>query len=305
MPRGQAGHAASARELEVTMRDGLSSAQIESYREDGFVVIEDCLDDHEARHLRETVGGAVAARGDALTPQDFHAQREQARHRAVSSLQVADRQQLLIAFSKRRPSWLRVLSQHMNLWQTDDALREFCLDPRLGRMACELGGLDGVRLWHDQTMHKPAWGEPTGWHFDTPTFSFSHPWTSTFWFALVDTDLRNGCMHYIRGSHKLQLRTKGNWRLDGLRLLNPEWDAADPVPCPVRAGALIVHNGDAAHGAGANMTPRSRPAYTMTWMPVGSTFNGTPNILPDEILATIAVGDPLEYDDLFPAVYRR
>jgi phytanoyl-CoA hydroxylase len=288
------------------MRSELSTDQIEFYRENGYVVIEDFLDTGETEHLRRILTEAVAARGEAVLPKDYFADQTGAEHRAVSGMRSNDdRRQLLSAFYKRRPSWVRMLAQTMNLWQTDERVRQFSLDPRLGRVACELGDLDGVRLWHDQTLVKPPWGDPTGWHLDTPAFAFTHPGTSTFWIALVDTDLRNGCMHYVPGSHKLRLMTTGNWRLDGLRLLNPEWEFVDPVPCPARAGTLVVHNGFTAHGAGANMTPAPRPALSITWLPFGATFNGVQNILPDETYADLQVGDPLEFDTLNPVVYRR
>jgi phytanoyl-CoA hydroxylase len=289
------------------MRSELSRAQIESYRENGFLVIDDFLDHTEVDHLRSILFAAVEARGDARMPGEFaagggDAQPSPARRPAASP---ADRRRLLDAFAKHRPAWTRVLSQHVNLWQTDEQVKKFSLDPALGRVACELGDLAGVRMWHDQTMIKPAWGEPTGWHMDTPAFSFTHPGACTFWFALVDADLRNGCMHYLAGSHKLRAGTKGNMRLDGLMLLNPGWELAEPVPCPVRAGAMIVHNGDTAHAAGANMTPAPRPAFAISWMPDGATFNGTPNVLPSEILSELKVGDPLNFDDQCPVVYSR
>lgn len=288
------------------MRNELSRGQIEFYQDNGFVVIDDFLDGAEVDHLRQILTEAVAARGEAVLPKDYYAEKTAAPHRPVSEMRSNDdRRQLLSAFYKRRPSWVRMLAQTMNLWQTDERVRQFSLDPRLGRIACELGDVDGVRLWHDQTLIKPPWGDATGWHLDTPAFSFTHPGTSTFWIALVDTDLRNGCMHYIAGSHKLRLMTTGNWRLDGLRLLNPDWEFADPVPCPVRAGGLIVHHGWVAHGAGANITPSPRPALSITWLPQGATFNGVQNILPDEVYAGLRVGDPLEFDDLNPVVYRR
>jgi len=284
------------------MRNGLSTEQIDSYRENGFLVIEDFLDPAEVDHLREILTSAVETRGEARVPGEQAAVPASA---AALGDKPEDRRRLLDAFRKHRPGWTRVLDQHINLWQTDERVREFTLDPRLGRVACELAEIDGVRIWHDQTMIKPAWGEPTGWHTDTPAFSFTHPGASTFWFALIDSDLRNGCMQYLPGSHKLRTSAKGNMRIDGLRLLNPEWEFAWPVACPVRAGAMIVHSGDTAHGAGANMTPVARPAFAISWMPDGATFNGTPNILPSEILATLKVGDPIESDDFCPVVYRR
>lgn len=263
-------------------------------------------------HLRSILAGAVAVRGPARLPSEapqlVHASAAGGGQAAPGDRprwDPRDRRRLIDALSKHRQAWVRVLSQHVNLWQTEQKVREFCLDPRLGRIACELAAVDGIRMWHDQTMIKPAWGEPTGWHMDTPAFSFTHPGASTFWFALDDADLQNGCMYYLPGSHKVRAGTKGTMRLDSLRLLHPGWETLDPVPCRVTAGAMIVHNGDTAHAAGANMTPRPRRAYAISWMPVGSTFNGTPNILPGEILDTLKVGDSLEMESQCPLVYQR
>jgi len=288
------------------MRSELTGDQIGAYRDAGFLVIDDFLDAGELEWLRTILADAVAARGDARIPSEMTAAPVGARSGPGGPATTdEDRRRLIDAFSKHRRSWTRVLSQHVNLWQTDANVREFCLDPRLGRVAAELADVDAIRLWHDQTMLKPAWGEPTGWHMDTPAFSFTHPGASTFWFALDDADLQNGCMYYLRGSHEARSGEGGNMRIDGLRLLHPGWEHLDPVPCPVRAGAMIVHSGYTAHAAGANMTPRQRPAYAISWMPAGSTFNGTPNILPSEVLATLSVGDPLDIEHQCPLVYRR
>lgn len=256
------------------MRGELSPEQAGSYRANGFLVIEGFLDDEEVQSLREAIDAGVAALG-----RDGRARSD----------------------DRRR----RVDERHVNLWRTEERLRRFCLDPRLGRLAGELAGVDGVRLWHDQVLTKPAWGDPTGWHMDTPTLPFTHPGTCAFWFALVDTDLRNGCPYYLAGSHKLRMGTQGNSRLDGIRLLNPDWELEEPVPCCVRAGALVVHNGDIAHASSMNITPWPRPAYSTTWMPVGSTFNGARDGLPDEVPLGLRVGDPLDFDELFPVAHAR
>ena len=36
------------------------------------------------------------------------------------------------------------------------------IDDRLGKMAADLAGVDGIRIWHDQALIKPPWGNPTG-----------------------------------------------------------------------------------------------------------------------------------------------
>ena len=42
---------------------------------------------------------------------------------------------------------------------------------------------------------------------------------------------------------------------------------------------------------------------TVGYMPDGSTFNGTPNILPPDYLATLQIGDVLDNESQNPLVY--
>ena len=48
--------------------------------------------------------------------------------------------------------------QVMNLWTRSDRVREFAFSKRLARIAAELMGTRGVRMWHDQALYK----EPSG-----------------------------------------------------------------------------------------------------------------------------------------------
>jgi hypothetical protein len=53
------------------------------------------------------------------------------------------------------------------------------------------------------------------------------------------------------------------------------------------------------------MTPGFRRAMTCAFMPDGATFNGIQNILSDEQLATLKVGDLLKDDEQNPLLYTR
>jgi ectoine hydroxylase-related dioxygenase (phytanoyl-CoA dioxygenase family) len=66
-----------------------------------------------------------------------------------------------------------------------------------------------------------------------------------------------------------------------------------------------LHNGLTAHGAGANMTPRPRRAMTCGYMPDGSTFNGTRNVLPQEYFDSLQVGDVLNNQTINPLIWSR
>ena len=71
------------------------------------------------------------------------------------------------------------------------------------------------------------------------------------------------------------------------------------------AGSVVYHNGLIAHGAGANMTAYPRRAMTCAYMPDGSTFNGTQNVLPDDYFQSLKVGDLLNDDKINRLIWHK
>jgi ectoine hydroxylase-related dioxygenase (phytanoyl-CoA dioxygenase family) len=198
-----------------------------------------------------------------------------------------------------------VFIQRINLWQDNEPIRKLLFDRRLGKMAAELAGVEGMRMWHDQALIKQPWGNPTGWHLDNPYWSFSSRDSVSIWIALDDATLQNGCLYFIPGSHKT-----ARWDNPGigknigdLMRVYPEWAQMQAVPAPMKAGSCSFHNGLTAHGANANMTPYPRRAMTAGYMPDGSTFNGIQNVLPKEKMEKMKIGDVLEDDDQSPLIY--
>ena len=59
------------------------------------------------------------------------------------------------------------------------------------------------------------------------------------------------------------------------------------------------------HGAGANMTPGWRRAMTCGYMPDGSVFNGTRNILPQAYFDSLTIGDALDDDSINPLIWHK
>lgn len=201
----------------------------------------------------------------------------------------------------------QVFAQRLNLWQTDDRMRELLLDPALSLFAGRLSGTEALRIWHDQALIKPPYGNPTAFHLDVPYWSFRSPDAITIWLALDDATLENGCLYYVPGSHKAAKYDNVGIgpELGALFRVYPEWSEVAAVPCPVRAGGALLHNGLVFHGAGANMTPNSRRAMTCAYMPDGCSFNGQANVLPPAYLRTLRVGDLLCNDEQNPLVYSR
>ena len=128
------------------MNHKITDNQTQFYQDNGFVVIHDFLNETELETWRQFVGEAVAQRGK--------------RKLADGSLVEEDNY------------YARVFTQRINLWSDHDGMRQLMLDDRLGNMAADLAQVDGIRIWHDQALIKPAWGNPTAWHLDNPYWSF-------------------------------------------------------------------------------------------------------------------------------------
>ncbi len=265
------------------MKTDLTQTQIDQYRDQGFLQVEDFLTPVELEELKAGVYAAIAKLGD---------------------LKVAGGK---LAWQDDAGYYGKVFTQKLNLWKIDETVRRYMLDPDLGRMLCELEGVDGMRVWHDQALIKPAWGNPTAWHLDNPYWSFSSRHSLSIWIALEDATWQNGCLSFMPGTHKEARYDNVGIGQDvgGLFEVYPEWKGREAVGAPMKAGSCSFHNGLCAHGAGANMTPRTRAAMTCAYMPDGSTFNGQANILPPDYLASLSVGDLLKSEDENPLVFSR
>lgn len=268
------------------MKNQLSQDQIDSYRENGFLVIEGFLSPDELAEWRAVTDEAVEQRlssdkkgWEALTNQN----------------------------GDEDNYYARVFTQCIKLADTHEGMRRLMFDPRLGEVAATLAGVDGIRIWHDQALIKPPFGNPTAWHLDNPYWSFFSPQALSLWVALDDATLSNGCMWYVPGTHKTARYENVDigQNLGDLFRKYPEWKAIDPVACPCPAGSAVFHSGLVAHGAGANMTNRPRRAMTCAYMPDGATFNGAANVLPKPYLDTLKVGDVLNDPDVNPLVWSR
>ena len=273
------------------MKNQLSEAQIASYRGNGFLVIENFLDTKELAHWQHTTQEAVDQR------------------LAMTAAGVTQTETNRILSNQHNPDsyYAQVFTQCIKLLETHAGMKELMLDSRLGELAAALAGIDGIRIWHDQALFKPPFGNPTGWHLDNPYWSFSTRDTLSLWVALDEATLGNGCMWYIPGSHKT-----ATWENSGigqnmsdLFKVYPQWREIEPVACPCPAGSAVFHNGLTAHGAGANMTNKPRRAMTCGYMPDGATFNGTQNILPDDYFKSLKIGDVLESDTLNPLIWKK
>ncbi|GLX70630.1 phytanoyl-CoA dioxygenase family protein [Paenibacillus glycanilyticus] len=182
----------------------------------------------------------------------------------------------------RLPDNKLALRKHDNGWWINDEVRHVVTHPELGRMTAELLGESAIRLWHDQVIYKPsAAGEETqlgnvGWHQDYAFWRCSNTTSMvTVWIALQDTDLHNGGMRTILGSHKWGVvegsDTFFNQDLDGLqaKFSKGEWQ---DEPCILKAGQASFHHGLTFHGSGPNFSEQPRLSVVAHLMPGNTSY---------------------------------
>jgi ectoine hydroxylase-related dioxygenase (phytanoyl-CoA dioxygenase family) len=269
------------------MKHQLNEKQIHDYRANGYIVIEDFLSPDELEHWRKSVTEAVKERAGIKIP--------------GKDIRIGEAD----GINEDSDYFGKVFDQLLNLWQTNDKVKELMIDQRIGKMASQLSGADGIRIWHDQALIKRPWANPTAWHLDTPFWSFSDRRAISIWVALDNATLENGCLFFIPGSHtktRFDKITIGR-NMDSIFEMYPELRNTMPVAAPMKAGSCSFHNGLTIHGANANMTSGFRRAMTCAYMPEGNIYNGEPNILPEAYLKHLTPGDPLNNNDQNPLIY--
>ena len=253
------------------MKTLLTESQIKSYQQDGYLFIEDFLTTDELSFWRETVTKAIEQRNGRKMP--------------GSETKIGEDD----GINKDNDYYSKVFDQMLNLWQTDNEMKQLMLDQRIGEMVAILAGWDGTRIWHDQALIKRPWANPTSWHLDTPFWSFSDRRALSIWIALDDATLENGCLYFIPGTYlKTTFDNPGIGKnMDAIFEFYPQFIKSKSVAVPMKAGSCSFHNGLTIHGAGANMTKGFRRAMACAYMPDGATFNGIKNILSDKQVAKL------------------
>jgi phytanoyl-CoA hydroxylase len=269
------------------MNNNLSKNQIEDYQTNGFLIIENFLSAEELENWRMAVTTAVKERAGQKMP--------------GKEIKIGEDD----GINEDAEYFGKVFDQLLNLWQTNEKVKKLMVDERIGKMAAQLAGVDGIRIWHDQALIKRPWANPTAWHLDNPFWSFYDKNSISIWVALDDATLENGCLYFIPGSHKKTTFKNSSIgrNMDGIFDVYPELSKSRPVAAPMKAGSCSFHNGLTVHGANANMTNGFRRAMTCSFMPDGNVFNGQANILPESYLKGLKIGDPLNNEDQNPLIY--
>ncbi|QYO64768.1 phytanoyl-CoA dioxygenase family protein [Leptolyngbya sp. 7M] len=215
----------------------LTDAQIEQFRQDGFLVFEKLIDAALVARLVDRIDPLFAGQFETgIYPDEWY----------------------------WRPglSLLDVTREMCNVWKCDRRMASVVLSAEIGRISALLGGWRGARIGQDSLWFKPPGGKEVALHQDATYISYiDPPEMVTCWLALDDTSANAGTIEYVRGSHRWGLVTEiGEFHAPAQDYRSTMQRAAQQagietpeiVQVEIPAGGCVFHHGWMWHGSGKN-----------------------------------------------------
>lgn len=216
----------------------LTEEQIARFRRDGYIKLKDAL----APEVIEYFGPVITAK--------------------VKELNQEKRPM------ETRDTYAKAFLQIMNLWEHSDDVKTFVLGQRLARIATELLGVKGVRLYHDQALYKEPGGGFTPWHVDQVYWPLSNNNTVTAWIPLTPITQDMGPLEFSVGSQEIKFGRDMIISDESEKQIDEHLKFQDrPVDSgPFDLGEVSFHYGFTFHRAGPNTTDRPREVMTIIYM---------------------------------------
>ena len=221
----------------------------EEFSRNGFVRIEGYLTPEEVRNLEENLKRYLNEIAPGLPPTDVFYEIQ----------------------GPPKPS------SRCSRWRTHDPFFQSITSlPKFARLAEAL--LDTpVVLRGVELFNKPAGiGKPTPAHQDGYYFCLVPSQAVTLWFPLDPVSEENGCIRYVRGSHRKGIRPHHVSNIlgfsQGLSDWGPEDEAAE-VKALASPGDLLAHHCDIIHRADSNPSRISRRALAIVYDAAASTID--------------------------------
>ncbi len=220
--------------------------QIDQFNEDGFLVVENLLDNATVEKTRACYERLFRGEFETgVTPDEVNWQ-----------VETGD------------PSLTR---QICNAWKADRDIAEIVLREDLGRALAELGGWSGTRIMIDNVLWKPPGTRPLGYHQDSAYLDWYTPSDLLSCGMQLDgTSADGGTVEFVRGSHKwAHALPEGEFHGPELyrkyMQIAARREGVEPeiVYVEVPPGGASFHHGWTWHGSGYNKATRPRRALVL------------------------------------------
>ncbi len=221
-------------ELDAPFR--LSQQQINLYQEKGYLKLKQVFSPQLLAHYRSVISERVAQLSADALPME------------------------------QRTTYGKAFLQVMNLWTQSERVKEFVMGKRLARIAAELMGCMGVRVYHDQALYKEPGGGITPWHADQYYWPVDSDRTITAWVPLQETPREMGPLAFCERSHRFQIGRDLEISDESELTLKEALSQFPTEDSGFDLGDVSFHSGWTFHRAGANATDRPREVMTVIYM---------------------------------------
>jgi ectoine hydroxylase-related dioxygenase (phytanoyl-CoA dioxygenase family) len=228
------------------MDDGyeLTTEQIAGYQKKGHMLLRNVVSPEEINAYRPLIGDLVKSLNHHKKPLE------------------------------ERDTYGKAFIQVMNLWKSSEAVARIVLARRFAKIAADLMGVSGVRIYHDQALFKEPGGGHTPWHQDQIYWPFDTDKTITMWMPLVPITKEVGSMTFASESHINGYVSKALISDESHRTLKEYIEAKGLEQVnygALAAGDATFHAGWTLHSAPGNPTDMMREVMTIIYFADGST----------------------------------
>lgn len=222
----------------------VSQVQIESYQEQGFLVVEGLLSDEDVEAIRSDA--IKLCRGE---------------YKSENLQPVSNAESDTAALSR----YLCIHQPH----HVSPVMREYLAHPAVSRALARLVAPD-VKCMQSMLFIKPPRFPGQAWHQDEVYIPTRDRSLTGAWYALDDATVENGCMWVLPGSHR-----NGYLYPQRLHGRPEEFDSAresygfddrEEIPVACRAGAVVFFNGYLLHRSRKNRSDRFRRVLVNHYM---------------------------------------
>ena len=225
----------------------LNEEQVQSFRLNGFLTVDDVLSESEVAAVAERADLIAAGKADHIPPECIQLE---------PVFRNGDRD--------IEDQVLSVRKLYMLNWY-DDVMWSHAANPKVVDIIADLLSTDDLKVYNDQAFMKaPETGSAQPWHQDSASWRDMLPMDLvTAWTALDAATPENGCLNFAVGTHR--------WGMLRPEQLEPHIDelGGDCFPiveAPLRPGSVSFHHSLTLHRSGANLSGQRRRGYAVHYM---------------------------------------